>query len=296
MDRDLWIRSLIRHFANVGQRPETETRLLEAIAPKLADLADDCFDEASLRATIGAVRSVQSPFRIRDALQAHMATRKPAWDIGEGEDDPDLTQEDRIILAVWNKHRANGFPSARGRDLIDRMTIALDVQRLNCPRVFRYICQHDLDASAIAVRRGWQAEKRGLDVEWDDAAGIMRKVHANREDRRALRLLARIVGRWAPQHLGLLPPDIIEEVARDPEMMLPVFVELRARLGDPRPVGREEQLNALAERRKPTPNYLDPAYLDQVNPLPNGRKRTDATTATTPTAQHPASSERLADC
>jgi hypothetical protein len=33
------------------------------------------------------------------------------------------------------------------------------------------------------------------------------------------------------------------------------------------------------EDRRPMPRYLTPAQLDAVNPLPNGRKRTDAATA-----------------
>jgi hypothetical protein len=153
-------------------------------------------------------------------------------------------------------------------------------------------------SSTESARREWNEREAFLRLDWSDAAGILRKVEACKDEPHHLRFLARIVGKWAPQHLGLLPPAILEEVARDPEMTLPVFVELRARLGDDErpPRTRDEQLNALGERRKPTPNYLDPAYLDQVNPLPNGRKRTDATTATTPTAQHPRSSERLADC
>jgi hypothetical protein len=38
------------------------------------------------------------------------------------------------------------------------------------------------------------------------------------------------------------------------------------------------------EDRRPTARHLTPAQLDLVNPLPNGRKRTDAATAAAPTA------------
>jgi hypothetical protein len=34
------------------------------------------------------------------------------------------------------------------------------------------------------------------------------------------------------------------------------------------------------EDRRPVPHFLSPGVLDAINPLPNGRKRTDATTAT----------------
>jgi hypothetical protein len=126
------------------------------------------------------------------------------------------------------------------------------------------------------LRREWQSRQEWLAENWDDPPGILRKVHAHRDDRPMLRLLARIVGMWAPQHLGLLPPDVLEEVARDPEMQLPVFVALRDRLGDaPAPV--YTATHTQGEKRRPVPSYLDPAYLDRINPLPNGRKRTDAT-------------------
>lgn len=148
------------------------------------------------------------------------------------------------------------------------------------------------------LRREQEERRTWLARNWDDPPGIMRKVHENRDNRAALRLLARIVGLWAPQHLGLLPPDVLEEVARDPEMQLPVFVELRKRLGDapPPPV----YAGAVTPRPQAIPNYLDPEYLDRINPLPNGRKRTNASTSAlsqqqVPDGGHAAATAALAE-
>jgi len=101
----------------------------------------------------------------------------------------------------------------------------------------------------VLEREAWEDRQAWLRQDWDDAAGIMRKVHAYRGDVRALRLLAFLVRRWAPQHLGYLPPHILEAIERDD--------------GAPPAV-------TVADR---TPRYATPEQLDRINPLPGGVKR-----------------------
>jgi hypothetical protein len=100
----------------------------------------------------------------------------------------------------------------------------------------------------VREREAWDERQAWLCQDWDDAAGIMRKVHAYSGDLRALRLLAFLVRRWAPQHLGYLPPHILEAIERD----------------DAPPAV------TVADR---TPRYASPELLDRINPLPGGVKR-----------------------
>ena len=105
-------------------------------------------------------------------------------------------------------------------------------------------------------------EHAALAVEWDDQAGICRRIRDLGDDPRSLRLLCAAVSRHAPQHLGWFPPAVIEAMQADAPL-------------PPQPLGDDH---------RPTPRYATPAQLDQLNPLPGGRKR-DATTAAAPAAE-----------
>ena len=99
-------------------------------------------------------------------------------------------------------------------------------------------------------------EHAALAVEWDDPAGIRRRIRDLGDDPRALRLLCAVVQRHAPQHLGWFPPTVIEAMQAEAPLPAP-----------------------MPDDHRPTPRYATPAELDQLNPLPNGRKR-DASAAT----------------
>lgn len=133
-------------------------------------------------------------------------------------------------------------------------------------------------------RREWDIRQDELRRDWDDPAGILRKVHECRGNVLMLRLLGKLVRMWAPQHLGFLPPHILEAIEIDAEIA-PRDLHLRF-ADDTPPEGTRsvaEQLAALkADARPPTqPRYLPPEQLDQINPLPGGRKRA-ATPSTAP--------------
>ena len=53
--------------------------------------------------------------------------------------------------------------------------------------------------------------------DWDDPQGIAYRVRSCEGNVALLRLLAAAVGRWAPQHLGMLPPHILELTQQEPE-------------------------------------------------------------------------------
>jgi hypothetical protein len=113
----------------------------------------------------------------------------------------------------------------------------------------------DTSASAQIDR-----DHAALATEWDDPAGICRRIRDLGDDPRSLRLLCAVVQRHAPQHLGWFPPAVIEAMRQDAP--------------PPPPPGDDHRA---------TPRYATPAQLDQINPLPGGRKRDEA--AATPAAE-----------
>jgi hypothetical protein len=88
---------------------------------------------------------------------------------------------------------------------------------------------------------------------WDDPAGIVRLVRECDGNVLLLRTLGRAVKRWAPQHLGWIPPHILEMLDRNPD--------------DFRVADSERGLQSAPA------NHLTLEELDVANPLPNGRKR-----------------------
>lgn len=134
--------------------------------------------------------------------------------------------------------------------------------------------ERDDEPPTLKARREHEQRQASLRDDWDDPAGILRKVRACSDGsalgHRHLILLCKIVGKFAPQHLGLLPPRIIEEVASDPEVQLPAFVELRMRMGRVQPsAGKWDQIDAVTERARPASAYLTQEQLDAAY----GRKR-----------------------
>jgi hypothetical protein len=83
-----------------------------------------------------------------------------------------------------------------------------------------------------------------------------------------------------------LPPPPVEPPREPPTPEAIAYVHQRVReivatLRAP-PLYAEQQSGGLDDEDdlRARPRYLDPALLDQINPLPNGRKRTDANQAT----------------
>ena len=114
-----------------------------------------------------------------------------------------------------------------------------------------------LDHAEARIRREreqWGRRQDELRAEWDDPDGIRARIRTCNGELRFLRLLAGLVNKWAPQHLGLLPPAAIASLQTEAGEWSPPIVE-------PPPIRAA---------------YLSPTQLDVLNPLPNGRKRTDA--------------------
>jgi hypothetical protein len=133
------------------------------------------------------------------------------------------------------------------------------------------ISESEREASAWEDRKAW------LRRDWDDPAGILRRVQACQGNVLLLRLLGKLVRQWAPQHLGFLPPHILEAIESDEAA--PQDRHLR--------FGAEPAAFEPAPPAPPGPRHLDPAELDRINPLPNGRKRVDAASAAAAAAAPP---------
>jgi hypothetical protein len=133
-------------------------------------------------------------------------------------------------------------------------------------------------------RAAWEDRQEALRRDWDDPAGILRRIKLCQESPRAdratdlLLLLGKLVRAWAPQHVGYLPPHIIEALDIDDDDDRRRYAVERQRVLDGGAMTREEQLEALGYGgpRQAQPRYASPEQLDQINPLPNGHKRAEA--------------------
>lgn len=63
----------------------------------------------------------------------------------------------------------------------------------------------------------WREIERQCAESWDDPQAILASVRKCEGNVLLLRMLAAAVRRWAPQHLGYLPPHILELIERDPD-------------------------------------------------------------------------------
>src|SRR6185312_6042880 len=52
----------------------------------------------------------------------------------------------------------------------------------------------------------WEGRANAMRREWDDPAGIRERVRTCNGDEKFLGALRTLVGRWAPQHLAVVPP------------------------------------------------------------------------------------------
>jgi hypothetical protein len=125
--------------------------------------------------------------------------------------------------------------------------------------------------------RNWQEQQKLLAKEWDDPNGIMRKVRDCADNPVAMRMLARIIARHAPQHLGCIPPHVLHAMHANGSPDLRAV--LHGMPPDPHAPERSPQQQREALTPPATslgPRHLTPAQLDVVNPLPNGLKRIKA--------------------
>jgi hypothetical protein len=122
----------------------------------------------------------------------------------------------------------------------------------------------------------WEQRGAVLRQDWDDPVGIRDKVNRHQHDHWAMRRLALLVANWAPQHLAMLPPAILSTVAANSWQFAGLLKRIdMAEFVPPQRTARE-QIETIAATPEPQPHYLTPKQLDQINPLPGGRKRVTA--------------------
>jgi hypothetical protein len=113
-------------------------------------------------------------------------------------DVPDVAFTEASLSAIAPKlKRSPSYPQMRA---------ALDAYvRSLAPPVER----SDDDSETMRERRRLADRDRWLAQDWDNAVGIRGAIRTCNGDPRFLRMLAALVQRHAPQHLGLLPPAAI---------------------------------------------------------------------------------------
>jgi hypothetical protein len=125
--------------------------------------------------------------------------------------------------------------------------------------------------------RTWQEQQEQLASEWDDPHGITRKVRDCADNPTAMRMLARIIARHAPQHLGHIPPHVLLAMHANGSPDLKAILRGMP-LGPQSPArSKWEQIDDIANDKPSIAKHLTPAQLDIVSPLPNGAKRQSAT-------------------
>lgn len=137
--------------------------------------------------------------------------------------------------------------------------------------------QHTPKTSPKSEPDHWKNREQILATEWDNTAAIARKVrectgHPMRYF--LLHQLATILAKHAPQHLGLIPPDVLQKMQQNASPQLAAILQ-------PIPPGPaqptrtpNQQKDAVAKQTAALgPKYLSPAQLDIANPLPHGLKR-----------------------
>lgn len=180
--------------------------------------------------------------------------------------DPYWFTED-AIAGIWAKLR-----TLNSADRVRKALREFHVERAPPPPP--QIPQQERDALA------WEDRKAELRRDWDDPQGILRRVYNCQGNVLMLRLLAKLVRLSAPQHLGYIPPHILEAIEDDSDAA-PADRHLRFDDDAPLPGARSiaDQLAELVPPNEPKPRHLTPEELDRINPLPNGRKRHESTEA-----------------
>ena len=238
----------------------------------LTDIPDSAFSDASVRAIAPTLKRSPSYAEVRGALQNYV--RSLDAPDSNAVTDPSLSGEDRVRVQTWRNHRAVEFKHLDHLPLVrDRMAVALSLQRRMFPAAFNYIIRTDAEAQQIARQRGWLDDEdpssidERLQDDWGSITDVqvayklieLGKLHrapGGMGRPRAAALLGMLrmaLDKHAPHHSHLLP-DHFEQ--------------------DGQPLTREQQLDALGvpiEQHRAYP--LSPEQLDQINPLPNGRKR-----------------------
>jgi len=179
MTKRQWLQLLGTRCAVSSQMTAKEAEAkLRSYLEGLTDIPDVVFCEESLEAASRQFDFFPAYAMLRKFAEVwHEELQRRAAPVLPGTDDPTLTREDQLILQVWQWRRDTNFSGqkfnegqpvavaiSRGEQE-RRLTISLDVMRGAYGRIFRHICRTDLEAAAIAIRKGWEVETRPAKTE-----------------------------------------------------------------------------------------------------------------------------------
>ena len=116
----------------------------------------EAFTPVSARAIAEGLDGFPSLEVFADRLAAWWADHRPGSDAAlPGGDNPNLSREDRLILANFERDRDDGFSRINAPSFRAKLAIRLSTYRRHYPALFRHIVRTDLEAAAIAVQYGW---------------------------------------------------------------------------------------------------------------------------------------------
>ena len=164
-------------------------------------------------------------------------------------DVPDVAFTEASLSAIAPKlNRAPSYPQMRAALDAYVRSLAPPVERSSDSETMR-------ERARLAERDRWLAEN------WDNPIGIRGSIRTCDSDPRFLRMLAALVQRHAPQHLGLLPPSAIAMLDDpDPE-------PFRAPIAPPRPAYlTTEQLRSMGVTHGQPTAESRPTPADAVDP------------------------------
>ena len=189
-----WLKALADLTRASADDPVSTSKLTTYATMLAKDLPIPAFTTDSLHFIAGGKVFFPAYEDIRASLVAWWNERKPsvAPQITDRRFDG-LNDDERSWLRYYDRAFANGFDGTSAAR-VDGLL------RAQAPRVWERVHPEKPGISFETVAARMQAE-------WNDEDGIYARVHACGGDRRALRLLRAIVGRWAPQHLEMIPAD-----------------------------------------------------------------------------------------
>lgn len=173
-----WVAGLGIRYGSMRQE-DAELKVAEYVRG-LTDgsLPQDAFNDTTLE-----LISREYPDRfptygqVRKFLEKWWASNKPTPQLMASEVmHSGLTTEQQIQATYWFKHKASGFKHLDDKfpDMEARQAQSLSVLRQYNEVVFRYVCNTDPDAAAIAVRRGWRVNPEPPVTEEERAASLAR--------------------------------------------------------------------------------------------------------------------------
>lgn len=179
-------------------------KAFQAMIPMLTGFPDGAFTVRSLEHVARAHRREPSYAELCTSLGEWWRENQPPSQAPmlEGPGGPTDRMDDmtRRHIQSWQNNREHALEHRA-------MASSLGRYRAKFPDAYRWIVANDLDAAAVAVRRGWK-EPEEAHASWQDANAVADSVRLVQRMQPGMgTLLGKLVAMHAPEHLGLVPAE-----------------------------------------------------------------------------------------